>query len=585
MTSLPPPLTTALKQTAPLLLALLMVAPAGGDAILEGDRAIPQQANAGMVVTSHTLATQAALEVLADDGNAIDAAVTAGFVLAVVQPRSGNIGGGGFMLIANDPTQQVVAIDYRETAPAAATRTMFIDAQGEVDTGLSRFSHLSAGVPGTVDGLLLALERYGSIDRKRALAPAIKLAREGFIVPPRFTQGFEQSSKRLLSDDTTASLFYKKDGTAHQPGERFTQPQLAATLTRIAEQGREGFYAGETARLISQQMKRQGGLISAQDLANYRAKVRKPLKGRYRGYEIYSMPPPSSGGVHIIQMLELLEPYPIAELGHNSARTIHLMAEAMKLAYADRATHLGDSDFVAVPVEGLLSNTYIDRRRQLINSERATPSSTIQEGNPAAYESEETTHFSVADRFGNLVSNTYTLNFSYGSGISVAGAGFLLNNQMDDFSAKPGSANAYGLTGADKNSIAANKRMLSSMSPTIVRHNNRNLMATGTPGGPRIITTTLQVIMNVLDHGMNIQEAVNAPRVHHQWLPDSLRIESGISPDTRALLTSMGYQLRTGPAMGASQSIYIDEAGIMQGAADPRRDTSSAMGLWQPPRR
>ncbi|WP_426417399.1 gamma-glutamyltransferase [Aestuariirhabdus sp. LZHN29] len=563
------------------LLALLFAVQGRAAPILEGDRAIPLLGNAGMVVTSHPLASEAALKVLKEDGNAMDAAVTAGFVLAVVQPRSGNIGGGGFMMLSSDRENRVVAIDYREKAPAAATADMFLDQSGAVDTRLSRFSLQSAGVPGTVAGLLLALERYGTIDRERALAPAIALAKNGFIVPPRFTQGFEHLRKHLQRDKTTQALFYKADGSAYQPGEKFMQPDLARTLQRIAEQGHKGFYAGETARMITDQMQAGGGLITRQDLANYQALVREPIKGRYRGYDIYSMPPPSSGGVHIVQILKLMEPFPVARFGHNSARTIHLMAEAMKLAYADRATHLGDSDFVKVPLKGLLSDRYANQRRLLINPNRATPSSAIQAGEAPAYESSETTHYSIADKFGNVVSNTYTLNFSYGSGISVAEAGFLLNNQMDDFSAKPGAANAYGLIGSDNNRIEAGKRMLSSMSPTIVRYKGKNLLVTGTPGGSRIITTTLQVIMNVLDHGLNIQEAVNAPRIHHQWLPDTLRIETGISPDTIERLEALGHRLEAKAAMGASQSIYIDDEGIMQGAADPRRGTSSAMGLWR----
>ncbi len=548
-------------------------------AILEGDSAIPLQNSQGMVVTSHTLASTVAREVLAEGGNAIDAAVTAGFALAVTQPRSGNIGGGGFMLISRSTPDEVVAIDYRETAPAKAHRDMFLDESGAVDSQRSRFSHLSVGVPGTVAGLLMALDKYGTIRRERALAPAIKLAEEGFIVPPRFTKGLESVKDRLQKSPASRSTFYKFDGSAYQPGERFIQPELAATLKRISEQGRDGFYLGETARLLAEEMAANDGIMTEEDISNYQPKIRKPVQGNYRGYNIYSMPPPSSGGIHIVQILNILEGYPIGSFGHNSAKTIHLMAEAMKRAYADRATYLGDSDFVKVPVTGLISKEYAAELRKSINTTRATPSQEISAGLPSAYESNETTHFSVADKYGNVVANTYTINFSYGSGITVKGAGFLLNNQMDDFSAKPGTANAYGLTGAEANSIAGNKRMLSSMSPSIVKYQGKNLLVTGSPGGSRIITTTLQVIMNVIDHGLNIQEAVNAPRIHHQWLPDSIRIEQGISPDTQQLLESMGHKIELKSAMGASQSIYIDPMGGFQGAADPRRSTSSAQGL------
>ncbi|MCL6414658.1 gamma-glutamyltransferase [Aestuariirhabdus sp. Z084] len=565
----------------PLIFALPLVAHANSSAILEGDRAIPTLGNAGMVVTSHTLATKAAIDVLRQGGNAVDASVTAAFVLAVVQPRSGNIGGGGFMLVSPGDSDDVVAIDYREKAPAAASQNMFLTKEGTVDNQLSRFSHQSSGVPGTVAGLLLALESYGTLDRKQAIAPAIELATEGFIVPARFTKGLEKRRERLQKDPGSLALFYKPDGSTYQPGDRFKQPELAKTLQRISDSGHEGFYQGETARLIAEQMAANDGLITEQDLADYQAKIRVPARGDYRGYQIYSMPPPSSGGTHIVQILNLLEPYPIDDLGHNSAQTIHLMAEAMKLAYADRATYLGDSDFVEVPLKGLLSADYANERRKLINSSQTTPSAEILSGDAPSYESSETTHFSIADRDGNVVSNTYTLNFSYGSGISVTGAGFLLNNQMDDFSAKPGEPNAYGLIGAEANRIEANKRMLSSMSPTIVRHQGKNLLVTGTPGGSRIITTTLQVIMNVIDHGLNVQEAVNAPRIHHQWLPDKLRVETGLSPDTLKLLREKGHEIEIKAAMGASQSIYLDDQGMMQGAADPRRETSSAMGLWR----
>ena len=568
------------RATAALMLFLLASSTnANEQAILEGERFHPVQGSQGMVATSHTLATEVALKVLKDGGNAIDAAVTAGFALAVTQPRSGNIGGGGFLVYSPGNGDAPEAIDYRETAPAAATETMFQDQDGNVVSERSRFSHKAAGVPGTVAGLALALERHGTLSLSQALAPAIRLAREGFVVPHRFTAGLEQARDRLERWPATRTTFYKKDGSAPQPGEVFRQPELADTLQRIAEQGVKGFYEGETAQLIVAEMRRGEGLITLEDLRNYEPAVRQPVHGTYRGFDIYSMSPPSSGGTHIVQILNILEDYPIGEWGHNSANTIHHMAEAMKLAYADRSEYLGDTDFVAVPLQGLTSKGYADQLRTSIKADKARPASEIAPGKPGPRESPETTHFSVVDRWGNAVSNTYTINFSYGSGITVAGAGFLLNNEMDDFSAKPGVPNAYGLIGGEANKVEPGKRMLSSMSPTIVRKDDRNFLVTGSPGGSRIITTTLQVIMNVIDHNMNIQTAVSAPRIHHQWLPDEIRVEQGISPDTLDLLRARGHTINTGSAMGAIQSILIGEDGTLYGGADPRRSTSSAMGF------
>ncbi|MEC8823681.1 MAG: gamma-glutamyltransferase [Pseudomonadota bacterium] len=568
------------RATAALMLFLLASSTnANEQAILEGERFHPVQGSQGMVATSHTLATEVALKVLKDGGNAIDAAVTAGFALAVTQPRSGNIGGGGFLVYSPGNGDAPEAIDYRETAPAAATETMFQDQDGNVVSERSRFSHKAAGVPGTVAGLALALERHGTLSLSQALAPAIRLAREGFVVPHRFTEGLEQARDRLERWPATRATFYKKDGSAPQPGEVFRQPELADTLQRIAEQGVKGFYEGETAQLIVAEMRRGEGLITLEDLRNYEPAVRQPVHGTYRGFDIYSMSPPSSGGTHIVQILNILEDYPIGDWGHNSANTIHHMAEAMKLAYADRSEYLGDTDFVAVPLQGLTSKGYADQLRASIKADKARPASEIAPGKPGPRESPETTHFSVVDHWGNAVSNTYTINFSYGSGITVAGAGFLLNNEMDDFSAKPGVPNAYGLIGGEANKVEPGKRMLSSMSPTIVRKDNRNFLVTGSPGGSRIITTTLQVIMNVIDHNMNIQTAVSAPRIHHQWLPDEIRVEQGISPDTLDLLRARGHTINTGSAMGAIQSILIGEDGTLYGGADPRRSTSSAMGF------
>ncbi|MBZ2169946.1 gamma-glutamyltransferase [Marinobacter sp. F4216] len=568
-----------LRQLLIGLVLTLSASPAvHAEAIFTGDRFIPAVGTQGMVATSHTVATEVALKVLQDGGNAVDAAVTAGFALAVTQPRSGNIGGGGFMLIAKGDGSPPEAIDYRETAPAAATETMFQDKHGEAVPELSRFSHLAVGVPGTVAGLALALERHGTISLKQALAPALDLARNGFVVPRRFTTGLDEARPRLEKWPASMKAFYKRNGDTYQPGEIFRQPDLVQTLQRIAGEGVAGFYEGKTAQLIANEMKRHGGLITKEDLKAYKPVVRTPVHGTYRGYDIYSMSPPSSGGTHIVQILNILEGLPVKEAGHNSADTIHWMAEAMKLAYADRSQFLGDTDFVEVPLGGLTSKAYAESLRAGISKDKARPASEIKSGEPASYESPETTHFSVVDRWGNAVSNTYTINFSYGSGITVQGAGFLLNNEMDDFSAKPGVPNAYGLIGGEANKVEPGKRMLSSMSPTIVQKDGKTFLVTGSPGGSRIITTTLQVIMNVIDHGMNIQTAVNSPRIHHQWLPDQIRIEQGISPDTVRLLESRGHKVVEDSAMGAIQSIMIGEDGTLYGAGDPRRSTSSAMG-------
>lgn len=547
-------------------------------AIIEGERMHPVEAKNGMVVTSHFLATESALKVLEEGGNAIDAAVTAAFSLAVTQPRSGNIGGGGFMLISSEKKDKVVAIDYREKAPSKATVDMFLDEKGDADSNRSRFSHLAAGVPGTVAGLALALEKYGTITLQEAMAPAITLAEEGFIVTPRFSNGLKEREKRLKKWDSSQKIFYKADGGYYEPGDLFVQKELAATLKRISANGIQEFYQGKTAELLVAEMEKHGGLITMEDMKNYSPVIRTPVKGNYRGYDVYSMSPPSSGGAHVVQILNMLEGYDIGASGHNSTQTIHLMAEAMKRAYADRSKYLGDEDFVEVPLKGITYKEYADVLRKEIDPDNATASKTIAPGAPQPYESNETTHFSIVDKYGNAVSNTYTINFSYGSGIVVDGAGFLLNNEMDDFSAKPGVPNAYGLLGGEANKVEPNKRMLSSMSPTIVKKEGKNFLVTGSPGGSRIITTTLQVIMNVIDHGLNIKSAVSAPRIHHQWLPDEIRIEEGISPDTIKGLEEKGHKVVRKSSMGAIQSIMIKE-GMMYGGADPRRSTALAAGM------
>ncbi|MCP5154671.1 MAG: gamma-glutamyltransferase [Ectothiorhodospiraceae bacterium] len=530
-----------------------------------------------MIASQEAMASRIGLEVLEAGGNAVDAAVAVGFALAVTLPRAGNLGGGGFMMVHLAEPGATVAIDYRESAPAAARRDMFLGPDGEVDADRSRFSHLSVGVPGTVAGLTLALERYGTLSLSQALAPAIRLARDGIEVSADLASSLAARRDRLARNPAAAAIFLRPDGSPWQAGDTLRQPDLAWTLERIAAEGARAFYRGEIAERIVSDMAAHGGLVTAEDLAGYRAVIREPVSGTYRGLAVKSMPPPSSGGVHLVQILNILEGYPLGFLGHNSADTIHLMAEAMKLAYADRSQHLGDPDFWKVPVAGLTSKAYAARLRAGIDLDRARPSATIRPGDPAPYESEDTTHFSVVDAAGNAVANTYTINFSYGAGIVAAGTGILLNNEMDDFSAKPGIPNAYGLVGGEANAVGPGKRPLSSMTPTIVLRDGKPYLVTGSPGGSRIITTVAQVVMNVVDHGMNIAAATAAPRVHHQWLPDELRVEDGLSADTLDILTARGHVVAVKNAMGSTQSILRTDDGLY-GASDPRRPGALTTG-------
>jgi gamma-glutamyltranspeptidase/glutathione hydrolase len=543
-------------------------------AILSGhDIVSPIEGKNGMVVTGEPLAAKVGLDVLKNGGNAIDAAVAIGFAQAVTLPKAGNIGGGGFMVIHLAKTGETIAIDFRETAPAKAHRDLFLDKNGDVDANLSRFSHLSAGVPGTVSGMALALKQYGSKSLSDILTPAIQLAEKSFPVSSRFAQDLSSRKDHFQKWPASAKIFLKSADDVYQPGDLFKQKDLARTLKSIQKNGPDAFYKGDIADLIVREMKQHGGLITKADLASYKPVIREPIRGTYRDHTILSMPPPSSGGIHIVQILNMLEGFDLKSHGHNSAATLHRMTEAMKYAYADRSKYLGDPDFVNIPIQGLTSKPYAAQLRQTINLGNTTPSTDIGPGHPPGYESDQTTHYSVIDKHGNAVAVTYTINFSFGSGIVVDGAGFLLNNEMDDFSSKPGVPNAYGLIGGEANAIEPNKRMLSSMSPTIVLKNGKPFLITGSPGGSRIITTTLQIILNVIDHNMNIQEAVNAPRIHHQWLPDELRVEEGLSSDTVRLLQNMGHTLSVQATMGAAESIFIDPTtGIYYGAADPRRE-------------
>ena len=550
------------------------------DSVIYGDKDIfhPVSSKNGMVSSQEAYATQAGLEVLKEGGNAIDAAVTVGFTLAVTLPRAGNLGGGGFMLVHLAKEQQTLALDYREKAPLAATSDMFLDAVGEVEPEKSRYSYLSIGVPGTVAGLTMALEKYGTISLERALKPAIELAEQGFPVSEDLHNSLIQAQERMQASPASMAIFYKPGGIPYEVGEILVQKDLANSLRLIAREGSQAFYQGEIAEAIAADMTAQGGLITKADLVAYQPVIREPIRGTYRGYEVYSMPPPSSGGIHLVQMLNILEGFPIRELGHNTAQTIHLMAETMKLAYADRSKFLGDTDFVSVPIAGLISKNYASELRRRINVNQATNSQKIAPGNPnQLVESNDTTHYSVMDKYGNAVANTYTLNFSYGSHRTAAETGILLNNEMDDFSAKPGVPNALGLIGGEFNGIEPEKRMLSSMTPTIVMQKGKPYLVTGSPGGGRIITTVLQILLNVIDHKMNIATATNAVRVHHQWLPDELRVEQGLNGDTIGLLRKKGHQISVQDAMGSTQSImYVGNS--FEGASDPRRVGALTLG-------
>ena len=535
------------------------------------NRYLPAYGKAGMVVSPEALAGEIGLAILKEGGNAVDAAVATGFALAVTLPRAGNIGGGGFMLIHLAETNEQVFVDYRETAPAAATRDMFLKEDGSVDQSKAYFSHQAAGVPGTVAGLIHAQERFGKLTLKQVIQPAIDLAEKGFATPLALHMSLNARAERLAENAEAKRIYLQGGEAAPAPGTLLTQSDLASTLKRIRDKGADGFYKGETAELIAGDMAANGGLITTEDLAGYRALERPPVRGTFRDFEIVSVAPPSSGGVHVLQMLNILEPYPLESYGHNSAAYLHRVIESMKLAYADRSRYMGDPDQTVIPTKALISKEYGAERRKLIDAERAKTAEAIGPGNPVPTESPDTTHYSVADAEGNVVANTYTLNFSFGSHIVVPGTGILLNNEMDDFAAKAGDANAYGLVQGEANTIAPGRRPLSSMTPTIVFKDGQPWLAAGSPGGSLIITTVLQTLLNAMVFDMNIATAVAAPRVHNQWMPDRTLVEPGISLDTQRILEDWGHNLSpTRRTIGRSNSLIIDE-GWMQGFADMRR--------------
>ncbi|CAN5373208.1 gamma-glutamyltransferase [soil metagenome] len=527
----------------------------------------------GMVVTAHPDASLIGLDILKKGGNAVDAAIAVQFALAVAYPGAGNIGGGGFLVYRNAEGSTFM-LDFREKAPALASENMYLNKEGEVLSGLSLNGHLAAGVPGSVDGMVKAHEKFGTMPWSDLVQPAIDLARKGVVLTEREARGINYSKRDFL--DYNLHIPYVVRDEPWQKGEILKHEDLARTLERIRDQGRDGFYRGETAELIATEMAAGAGIITKEDLQNYQAEWREPIKGNYKNYHIISASPPSSGGVALLQLLGIVENFDLKELGWQSSSTVHLMAEAEKRVYADRAAYLGDPDFYNIPVNDLLNPDYLKEIARSISTYQATASIDIREGDFILNEKNETTHFSIVDQWGNAASVTTTLNGSYGSKVVVKGAGFLLNNEMDDFSIKPGEPNLYGLIGGKANAIAPGKRMLSSMTPTIIEKDGKLFMVVGTPGGSTIITSVFQTILNVVEHGMTMQEAVNAGRFHHQWLPDIIRAEQGaFSDEVIKNLHEKGHQIETVNQMGRVDAILVHE-NILEGAADPRGDDTAA---------
>ena len=581
-------LTTERRGMFGILVAAIVVATCGAPASAQEQRheyfpPAPGTIHAvvaehGMVVAQEKLAAQIGADILRQGGNAVDAAVATGFAMAVSYPRAGNIGGGGFMVIHSAERHEDVAIDYRETAPAATTRDIFLGDDGKPDNAKSRDSGLSIGVPGTVAGLALALEKYGSgrFTLADLLKPAIALAADGFAVADDIADTLPFMRLRLSRWPSSSSMFSKADGTPMHEGDTLIQKDLAATLGAIAEQGPRGFYQGPTAEKLVKAIDDAGGIMTLDDLKSYQPVIRAPVRGSYRGYEVVSMPLPSSGGIVLLETLNILEGFAMADMKQGSVASLHLMIEAMKHAYADRARYLGDPAFVDAPTKTLLSKDYAARQRAGIELDRATPWTDALSATPP-HEGSNTTHFSVVDSSGNAVSNTYTLNFPYGVGLVAAGTGVLLNNELDDFTAAPGASNAFGLVGFEANLPGPGKRPLSSMSPTIVLKDGKPVLVTGSPGGSRIISTVLQVIVNVIDYHMDVAAAVAAPRLHHQWLPDEVRIEHGFSEETLAGLKAKGHTVVEPMGQTSANSILVTPDGLL-GAPDPRTRGAEAAG-------
>jgi gamma-glutamyltranspeptidase/glutathione hydrolase len=547
-------------------------APLAADAV----HSVP--AEHGMVVAQEKTAARIGTDVLRRGGNAVDAAVATGFAMAVTYPRAGNIGGGGFMVIHSAERHEDVAIDYRETAPAATTSGIFLGPDGKPDNAKSRDSALGIGIPGTPAGLAVALEKYGSgkFTLSELLQPAIELARGGVLLTDDSADTLPQWHPRLARWPSTAKIFSRADGTSLREGDMLIQTDLAITLSAIAAQGPRGFYEGPVAEQLVKAIGDAGGIMTVDDLKSYRPVIRTPVRGTYRGYDIVSMPLPSSGGVGLVETLNILEGFPLAEMKQGSAASLHALIEAMKRAYADRAHYLGDPAFVSAPVATLTTKDYAAKQRASIDLDHATPWVDALSVTPPR-EGSNTTHFSVVDGLGNAVSNTYTLNFSYGVGLVADGTGVLLNNELDDFTAAPGASNAYGLVGFEANLPGPGKRPLSSMSPTIVLKDGKPVLVTGSPGGSRIISTVLQVIVNVLDYHMDVAAAVAAPRLHHQWLPDEVRIERGFGEETLDALRAKGHRIVEPMGQTSANSIAVTPSGLF-GAPDPRTRGADAAG-------
>jgi len=538
----------------------------------------PERANHGMVVSSHKLASEAGIRILQDGGNAIDAAIATGLALAVVHPAAGNIGGGGFMIV-HTKDGKVTAFDFREKAPLAAHERIYVDSAGNYIEDISHEGYLAIGVPGTIAGFDLAFKRFGTMTWDDLVEPAVDLADDGFALSWSMAEDFKYLKEDFKKYPSSAKVFFKEDTMSYEPGDIWEQPDLYRTLRRIQKYGRDGFYKGETARLIAADMKKNGGLITEADLAAYEPKERAPIHGNYRGYDVYSMSPPSSGGTALVEMLNILEGFDLASYGHNSAMYLHLLSESMRRAFADRARYLGDPDFnPGIPIEKLTSKEHAAALRQSINLEKKSASDPVSFND--AYESTETTHYSVVDAEGNAVVVTYTLEYGYGSRIVAEGLGFLYNNEMGDFNAEPGRTDTTGSIGTQPNLVAPGKRMLSSMTPTIVARDGKPFFLVGSPGGKTIINTVLQCILNVIDFKMNVSGAVTASRLHHQWLPDVMRIEKyGTTLDSQRILEAMGHRVRMGGQQGSAMGIIINpETGVRYGGVDPRQADAGAVG-------